>query len=80
MLADHLSARLSFTRLFDSYDYFASGMALIVDAEGLGGLTESVGPLDDRPDLSRLEELAQQGDIFFVQLGRIPDELLIAGG
>src|SRR6266699_6058964 len=75
-LADHFNTRFSFTELFHSYNYFPSRVSLFEIAHRFRGLAQLVSPVDDGCHLPRLHEVAQHGQIPFVQFRNIPDELL----
>src|SRR5437773_2748293 len=75
-LADHFNTRFSFTELFHSYNYFPSRVSLFEIAHRFRGLAQLVSPVDDGCHLPRLHEVAQHGQISFVQCCNIPDELL----
>src|SRR5437879_8807212 len=75
-LADHFNTRFSFTELFRSDDYFSSSAPCFVVPHRLRGLAQLVSPVDDGLHLSRLHEVAQYGQILFVQFRNITDELL----
>src|SRR5207248_6887419 len=75
-LADDFNTRFSFTDLFHSYNYFSARVSLFEIAHRFRGLAQLVNPVDDRGHLPRLHEVAQHGQILFVQFRNIPDELL----
>src|SRR2546421_9178742 len=75
-LADHFNTRLSFTELFHSYNYFSARVSFFEIPHRLRGLAQLVSPVDDGCHLPRLHEVAQHGQILFVQFRNIPDELL----
>src|SRR5205809_183486 len=67
-LADHFNTRFSFTELFHSYNYFPSRVSLFEIAHRFRGLAQLVSPVDDGCHLPRLHEVAQHGQISFVQI------------
>src|SRR5438045_7709487 len=73
---DHFNTRLSFTELFHSYNYFPARVAFFEILHRLRGLAQLVSPVDDGYHLPRLDEVAQQLQILFVQFRNIRDELL----
>src|SRR5439155_18141592 len=75
-LADHFNTRFSFTELFHSYNYFPARVSFFEIPHRLRGLAQFVSPVDDGCHCPRLHEVAQHGQILFVQCRNIPDKLL----
>src|SRR6266704_5200503 len=66
----------SLLALFHSDYYFSSCMAFFEIPHRLRGLAQLVSPVDHGCHLSRSDEVAQHGQILFVQCRNISDELL----
>src|ERR1043166_3454265 len=64
--------------LGDSYDYLAARVAFSEIAHRFWGLTQLVSSIDCRPDLSRLDEVAQCDQILFARFDAVLGELLIS--
>ncbi len=52
------------------YDHFSSRVSFFQVTESVGDLIQLVTPVDDRRYLSSRHELAQDGQILLVQLGK----------
>src|SRR6266481_4907414 len=66
----------SLLALFHSDYYFSSSVSFFEIPHRLRGLAQLVSSVDDRCQLPRLHEVAQQLQILFVQFRSIVDELL----
>ena len=62
--------------LFQIYYYFSTGVALFRIPDRLRNLTQPESPVNNRRHLARLHEVAQDGQIFLIELRQYHDELL----
>src|ERR1700691_388434 len=54
------------SRLLEVDDDLALGVAVPQVPDGLGGLAQRVGPVDDRPDLAGLDEVGERLEVLRV--------------